>query len=67
MIFSGQSNGQNTFEFNQQVLLVYDPGPGPKAQLFTNGAGGAAVSIVDLVVSGYLLDCQTAPCGAINP
>jgi hypothetical protein len=66
MISSGSTQGTNFFGFNQQVLIVIDPGDGLNAIVFNGGGAGHITSAV-ITLSGYLLDCTTAPCAALNP
>jgi hypothetical protein len=64
MIFGGQGGNFNLFGFNQPVLLFCDAGETPIIKLVT---AADATSGVNLHLSGYLLDCTTAPCAAIAP
>jgi hypothetical protein len=63
-LFQGTYAGVNTFIFNQQTQVTYDAGEAP---LFSIYMGAFGTSYSSAVLTGYLLDCSTAPCAAIAP
>jgi hypothetical protein len=64
-IFPGtiSSGNNNVALFDQPVLLYYDAGKQPLAVINFTGTPGSASS--NLLITGYLLDCNLAPCAPI--
>ena len=62
--FQGSFAGLNSFVFNQTVLRFYDAGEAP---IVSVDLGVNSPSAARFFLRGYLLDCMTAPCAAIQP
>jgi hypothetical protein len=63
--FQGNFGGQNFFVFNQPVTVFIDAGQVPFLNITLGGIPGQD-SAAEFTVTGYLLDCSTGPCAAIE-
>jgi hypothetical protein len=66
VLFEGSASGLNYFSFNQVDTMFVDAGQNPMVAFFL-GAIPSQNSGVEFTLTGYMLDCSTGPCAAIQP
>jgi hypothetical protein len=66
VVFEGSTSGLNFFTFNQVDTMFVDAGQSPNVDCFL-GAIPSQASGVEFTLTGYMLDCSTGPCAAIQP